>query len=277
MIHKNVYKENGVNLTYYEVKNNLQPLVLIHAQGVNALSFQATFKRLSKKYHVYSVDCYGHGGSSHDAEKYNIKDLGEAIAGFIEKVVARKVYLLGHSSGGLIAAFIAAHTDLCEKLILEDPPFFACQGERRKHTYNYIDLSTVCHSFINQTESDDFVLYYFINQYAWNFFPEKTRNKVKGKLVKIAAKYRSRHPDKNLKVLFWPKRALSAFQGMNQYAPLFGEAFYNDSFHSNIPHEDILRNIRCGTVFLKAQTNVNKDGILLAALSDEDLAHVEKL
>ena len=56
--------------------------------------------------------------------------------------------LLGHSSGGLIAAYAASRSDLCCALVLEDPPFFSCQGERRKQSFNYVDLSTVCHEFL---------------------------------------------------------------------------------------------------------------------------------
>lgn len=29
--------------------------------------------------------------------------------------------------------------------------------------------------FLTQTETSDFVLYYFSRQYAWNFFPEKSK------------------------------------------------------------------------------------------------------
>ena len=274
MIVSQIYKTIDIKLNYYEVKNDLQPLVLLHAQGVDALSFEKTFAALSQKYHIYAIDCYGHGGSLHNKERYNISDIGEAIIDFIENVIKGKVWLLGHSSGGLIAAYIAAESHLCERLILEDPPFFSSQGERRKQSFNYIDLSTICHTFNTQTTSKDFVLYYFANQYAWNFFPEKSREKVRGKLVASAAKYRAKHPDKNLKVMFWPKAALNAYQGMNLYDPLFGEAFYDDSFHNDIPHEDILSNIKCKTVFLKAKTEINNDGILMAALSEEDLQKV---
>lgn len=77
--------------------------------------------------------------------------------------------------------------------------------------------------------------------------------------------------------MFWPKYTLSAFQGMNDYDPLFGETFFNDSFHCGILHEDILKNIKCKTVFLKAQTKINKDGILMAALSEEDLEKAAEL
>lgn len=93
----------------------------------------------------------------------------------------------------------------------------------------------------------------------------------------MAKKYRKKHPDKNLKVLFWPKAALSGYQGMNNYDPLFGENFYNDNFHCGIAHEELLRNIKCKTIFMKAQTNSSENGILMAALSEDDLKKVSKL
>ncbi|MDE6627442.1 MAG: alpha/beta hydrolase [Lachnospiraceae bacterium] len=277
MASEQIYKKQGIELHYYEIKNDLQPLVLIHAQGVDAASFTNVWTQLSKKYHVYSIDCYGHGKSLHNAEQYNLTDISNAMIRFIEEVIKEKVFLLGHSSGGLIAAYIASNTELCKYLILEDPPFFSSQGEKRKNSFNYIDLSTVCHNFINQSEKKDFVLYYFSNQYAWNFFPEKSREKIKGKMIAMAAKYRRKHPDRNLKVMFWPKVALSSYQGMNHYDPLFGETFFDDSFHCGILHEEILKNIRCKTVFMKAQTKISEDGILMAALSEEDLERVSEL
>lgn len=277
MIVEHIYQKQGIKLNYYEIENALQPLVLIHAQGVDATSFENVWTKLSEKYHVYSVDCYGHGKSLHDARQYNVADIGKAIISFIEDVVKEKAFLLGHSSGGLVAAYIASNTELCSHLILEDPPFFSSQGERRKCTFNYIDLSTVCHNFINQSVSKDFVLYYFSNQYAWNLFPDKSREKIKQKMIEMAAKYRKKHPDKNLKVMFWPKAALSGFHGMNNYDPLFGETFYNDNFCNGILHEDILRNIKCRTVFMKAQTNISKDNILMAALSEHDLEKAAEL
>ena len=276
-MNENIYENNAIRLKYYEVKNNFQPLVLIHAQGVDGKSYTNVAKQLSKKFHIYSVDCYGHGGSLHNPEEYNIKSIGSAIIDFIQNEIGQKVWLLGHSSGGLIAAYIAAETELCETLILEDPPFFASQGERRKSTFNYIDLSTVCHTYITQEEKSDFVLYYFSNQYAWNLFPEQSREKLKGKLIKMAAAYRKKHPSKDLKVMFWPKAALAGFQGMNRYDPLFGEAFYTDSFHCGIPHEDFLKKVSCKTIFMKAQTNINSDGILMAALNDDDVKKVSEL
>ncbi len=265
-------------LHYYETPNDRPPLVLLHAQGVDALSYGKHFKTLSKSYHVYAIDCPGHGGSSHDASGYNVKSIAKSVEMLIRKETDRKITLLGHSSGGLIAAYLAADSELCEKLILEDPPFFSSQGERRFKTFNYVDLSSVCHKFLMEAEAgEDFIFYYFRNQYAWNLFPEKSREKVRQKLCEAAAKYRSKHPEKNLKVPFWPKSALEAFRGMDKYDPRFGESFHDDSFHCGIPHEEILAGIRCETVFLKAKTGYNPGGILLAALNEEDTERVCRL
>jgi hypothetical protein len=97
-------------------------------------------------------------------------------------------------------------------MILEDPPLFSSVGEKRFNYYNYNDLSTICHNFINQ-EEEDFVYYYVMNQYMRNFFPENPREKIREKSGKSARKYRKEHPDKPLKIRFWPKKFLKAFNG----------------------------------------------------------------
>ena len=264
------YEGNGVGLQYCEIRNDRKPLVLLHAQGVDSRSFSRVMPKLARDFHVYAVDCYGHGGSLHDAERYNVADIGNAVIAFLRHVVREPACLLGHSSGGLIAAYAASHSDLCCALVLEDPPFFSCQGERRKQSFNYVDLSTVCHEFLHQTEETDFVLYYFTHQRLWDFFPEKAREKVRPRLIASADSYRRKHPERDLWVPFWPKAGLAAYQGMNRYDPRFGEAFYEDSFHAGIPHEDLLWGIRCRTLFLKAKTQVGEDDLrrVLALIPD---------
>lgn len=275
MLEKKQYKidEKSI-LNYYELKNNKPKLLLIHAQGTDSLSYQNVIAKLSKQYHLYLVGCYGHGQSSRNKEKYNLISIGTDLITFIQAVINDEFAVLGHSSGGLIAAYLAAHCSKCSKLILEDPPFFSCVGERRFNAYNYKDLSSVCHNFLLQNEEKDFVSYYFAHQYCWNFFPEKSRENIRSKLSGFAAKYRCKHPDKNLKVPFWPKRFLAGFQGLQWYDPAFGETFYDDSFHQNVDYNELLSAIDCPTLFLKAKSTIGEDGLLQGALSDEDLKQV---
>lgn len=277
LILQNESIRKGIKLNYYEIKNSLPILIMLHAQGTNALSYENTFGQLSKHFHVYSVNCPGHGLSEKNKKDYNIVSIGEAVIDFMENLIAKPAFIIGHSSGGLVAAYVAANTKMCVGLILEDPPFFSCQGERRYKTFNYLDLSTVCHQYIDSKSQKDFVLYYFENQKMWDFFPDKSRDKIKSKLLNSAQKYRIKYPQKPLKVLFFPKSALATYQGMNEYDPFFGDAFYNDTFHSGIPHEDILKKISCKTLLMKAKTNYDKDNILLAAMSEDDAALVNNL
>lgn len=53
--------------------------------------------------------------------------------------------------------------------------------------------------------------------------------------------------------------------------------FFDNSWFAGFDQAETLAAITCPTTFLKATTRYNKDGILLAALSDEDLARVEEL
>lgn len=93
----------------------------------------------------------------------------------------------------------------------------------------------------------------------------------------MVKKYRQKHPQNDLKVPFWPKAALSGYRGMNQYDPYFGEAFYNDSFHARVSHEEMLKQIGYDTIIMKAKKNLNSDGILLAAMSNEDVEKANSL
>ena len=270
------YTANDVTLNYYEVKNDLPVLLMVHAQGTNATSFECTYKALSKNYHIYSVDCFGHGKSDKNREKYDLVSIGDAIIDFAKNVIGDDFYILGHSSGGLLAAHVASKTPACTGLILEDPPLFACEGERRFKTFNYLDLSTVCHNYIEQNITEDFITYYFEHQKMWDFFPDTSREKIRVNLTESVRKFRIKHPEKLLKVPFFPKATLEAYRGMSEYDPHFGNAFYTNTFNT-VSHAEMLKGIKCKTLLMKAKTNYDDKGILLAALSDEDATLVQEL
>ena len=275
--------QDGSSIHYKEYGNSGKNLLFIHAQGTSMASFYEVANDLDQKAHVYLVDCYGHGRSSHDPAKYNLKAIGDDLIEFMREVIGGPAMVIGHSSGGLIAAYMAANSALCQQLILEDPPLFSSCGERRYKTYHYLDLATVCHNFLQQEEETDFVLYYFMNQYCWRFFPDKTREKTRAKLGKNAAKFRRKHPHADLKVMFWPQLALEGFRGMGDYDPRFGQTFYDDSFHAGIDYEALLSEITCETLIMKARDDENlgkhniDETVLMAAMSDEDLIRANKL
>ena len=56
-------------INYGEGPNNGTPLLLIHGQQVSWQDYSQVLTELSSHYHVFAVDCYGHGGSSKDPKK----------------------------------------------------------------------------------------------------------------------------------------------------------------------------------------------------------------
>ena len=112
-------------INYGEGPNNGIPLLLIHGQQVSWQDYSQVLTELSSRYHVFAVDCYGHGGSSKDPKKYTARANSDDIVWFINNVVKDQVVVSGHSSGGLIATLVAATApDMVRGLVIEDAPVF---------------------------------------------------------------------------------------------------------------------------------------------------------
>ena len=87
---KHYFEGLHAGLQYYEIRNDLKPLVLLHAQAVDSTSFFGVMPKLARYFHVYAVECYGHGGSLRDASKYNVVNIGNAVIDFIQNVVKNR-------------------------------------------------------------------------------------------------------------------------------------------------------------------------------------------
>ena len=57
---------NGNIINYGEVKNDKPALLLSHGQLSVWEDYALVMPELCKNWHIYAVDVYGHGGSSHD-------------------------------------------------------------------------------------------------------------------------------------------------------------------------------------------------------------------
>ena len=140
---KKITTDNQTILNYAESPDNGPALLLIHGQCDDWTSYMKNLPELSKYYHIFAVDCPGHGDSSHDSSKYSANATGADFTWFIENVIGEPAVVSGHSSGGLLSAWLAANSpEDVLGIVLEDPPLFSCEDNRKENTYNYIDLST---------------------------------------------------------------------------------------------------------------------------------------
>jgi pyruvate dehydrogenase E2 component (dihydrolipoamide acetyltransferase) len=92
-----------------------EPLLLLHGFGGDLNNWLFTAPALAAERTVYALDLPGHGGSSKDVGSGDLDFLVGAVQQFLESQGLRRVHLVGHSLGGLIAASLA----------LEAPEFVA--------------------------------------------------------------------------------------------------------------------------------------------------------
>ena len=71
-------------LNYAEGPDNGPALVLVHGQGMQWEDYARVLPNLAKRYHVFAVDCFGHGESSHDPALYSCEAIGQAVKAFAE-------------------------------------------------------------------------------------------------------------------------------------------------------------------------------------------------
>ncbi len=273
---KQVELPNGSVINYGEGPHNGPALLLIHGQIVAWEDYSKVLPELSNFFHVYAVDCYGHGESSHAVDLYSCLANGQALIWFMNNVIKENCYLSGHSSGGILAAWMAANApDKVEGLVLEDPPFFRVTPEeiqQEKGGFAWYDAYTVTHHFINQPVETDFSLYYLQHSYLLTLF-----GGLQDKIVQSAIKYRQENPNQPIQIAWVPHTWLRLLLYMDDYDPQFGNAFYEGSWMKNVDQENMLKTIKCPVIYLKANTQYGKDGVLYAANTDGDAHKVHNL
>lgn len=79
------------------------PIVWLHGAGLNAHTFDAT--TLGAESNAISIDLPGHGASDwRDDADYSPTTIAADVAATIAELTPRRIHLVGHSLGGLVAA-----------------------------------------------------------------------------------------------------------------------------------------------------------------------------
>ncbi|MTI56587.1 alpha/beta fold hydrolase [Geosporobacter ferrireducens] len=270
---KQIKLDDGTVLNYTEGPDNGPPLFLIHGQSMKWEDYARVLSDLAKYYHVYAIDCHGHGKSSHDSTKYTGVAMGKDFIWFIENVIGEAVVISGHSSGGILGAWVAANApELVLGLVLEDPPFFSVEPEEMQNTFVWYENMEVAHGFLNQSEVNDFVVYYLENSYMWGLFGD-----LRILLANSARKYREKNPGEPLKLWYVPYKWIHGTLYLDEFDLEFTETFYTGEWFEGLDQEETLSKIDVPTIYIKAETMYGKDGVLYAANSDEDAERVRNL
>ena len=266
---------NGATINYAEGPANGPALMLVHGQGMEWEDYASVLPELSKRYHVFAVDCFGHGESAHEPALYTCAANGDALIAFAGQVIGGDYLVSGHSSGGNLAAYIAAHdTGHVKACVLEDPPLFRVTPEEAQEnagTFAWYDGYIVAHSFLQQDEVTAYPAWYASHSYLFGLF-----GGLQKMLADQTAAFCAEHPGEHPVNAFVPRDWTRGMYFMNDWDPRFGDTFYDGSWMAGIDQAAMLSQIKCPTVYVKASTNYGDDGVLYAATTDEDAARIQE-
>ena len=257
---------NGNIINYGEVRNDKPALLLIHGQMSVWEDYALVMPELCKNWHIYAVDVYGHGESSHDESLYYIDVNGDDIITFINEVIGEPTVVAGHSNGALTAAYIAAYGgENIAGAVLEDPPVFSTEGEGWEQSFAYLDTYKNLHDYNNSDITECWEAYYLRHCYWGQLFMKDSMPK----LADYAQSYQENHPDEPVKIGFLPSSIWYVFQFAQEYDFAYGERFYDLTWNHGLTHEQILSDIDVPCVYIHAKENIAEDGTYLCAASRE--------
>ncbi|MEJ8757451.1 alpha/beta hydrolase [Pontibacter sp. H259] len=137
-----IQKQN-LRMAYMDVKPvkaNGKTVMLLHGKNFNGAYWKQTADALSKAgYRVIIPDQIGFGKSSKpEYLQYTFQLLAQNTKAILDTLSIKKVAVLGHSMGGMLATrFALMYPDMTEKLILANP--IGLEDWKRKVPYQSID------------------------------------------------------------------------------------------------------------------------------------------
>jgi pimeloyl-ACP methyl ester carboxylesterase len=120
-------QNQDLKMAYMDVKPqkaNGKTVVLLHGKNFNGAYWKKTVEALTKEgFRVIVPDQIGFGKSSKPTDyQFTFQQLAQNTKAVLDELKINKIYLLGHSMGGMVATrFALMYPETVEKLILENP------------------------------------------------------------------------------------------------------------------------------------------------------------
>ena len=120
-------QNQDLKMAYMDVKPqkaNGKTVVLLHGKNFNGAYWKTTVEALTKEgFRVIVPDQIGFGKSSKPTDyQFTFQQLAQNTKAVLDELKINKIYLLGHSMGGIVATrFALMYPETVEKLILENP------------------------------------------------------------------------------------------------------------------------------------------------------------
>ncbi len=114
----------GDYIVNYQTLGEGEPVVLVHGLSGSTLWWRRNIQSLAQHHRVYLVDLPGFGTGSRQRGRFVLKQAGDWLLTWMASIELQRAHLIGHSMGGYICMWIAAHRpDVVARLVLVDPAF----------------------------------------------------------------------------------------------------------------------------------------------------------
>jgi pimeloyl-ACP methyl ester carboxylesterase len=235
-----------VVLNYAEAGTSGKPaLLLIPEQTGSWWSYEAAMGLLSEHFHVFAVDLRGQGRSTWTPGRYSLDLFGNDLVRFLSLVVGRPVVAAGCSSGGVLAAWLAAYAlpGQIRGALCEDAPLFASE------------LAPVHGHGIRQGAGPIFKLFRDHLGDQWSV----------GDWAGLAAATQA-SPNKMLSMAGMPEEPP---QNLKEYDPEWARVFFEGTAGLHCAHDRMLSQVKCPVLLTHhAHATDPRTGDFVGALSD---------
>lgn len=230
-------------------------LLLIPGQTESWWGYERAIALLEPGFQVFAVDLRGQGRSTRTPGRYTLNTMGNDLVRFIDRVIGRQTIVSGNSSGGVLAAWLAAYAlpGQIRAVCCEDAPFFASEA-RPKYGPG-----------IRQAAGPVFAL---MSRYLGDQWSIGDWAGLK------AAQARDDYPVNRMLA----NAGDAPPQNLKEYDPEWGRAFWEGTVAQNCPHERMLASAKTPMLFTHHMRFVEPtSGALVGAATDFQVERAKAL
>lgn len=137
------YADTAYGQVHYAESGAGAPVVLLHQTPRSWDEYREVLLLLGRTHRAIAMDTLGFGGSAPVAE-HSVETYAAAVVAFLDALGLRRIALVGHHTGGVIAVEVAATApDRVDRLVLSSTPFVDVEARERRRHRPPIDLVEV--------------------------------------------------------------------------------------------------------------------------------------
>ncbi len=129
MVHDKFITLRGLQFHYREFSQSGTPLILLHGLASQSHIFDLLAPKLAQSFRVIAFDQRGHGESVKPDDGYDFKNVCADLVALLDALKIKRAIVAGHSWGGNVALYFAAHfPERVRGIILIDGGFLDIQS-----------------------------------------------------------------------------------------------------------------------------------------------------